>query len=56
VYDVILTTGRHLASIALPASDRVLWAGDGEVMVLGRDSLDVQHVRIHRILEAAPPR
>ncbi|HSM05037.1 MAG TPA: hypothetical protein VK858_10435 [Longimicrobiales bacterium] len=36
-------------SDSLPALGRLVWASPGEVVLLVRDDLDVEHVRVHRV-------
>jgi hypothetical protein len=49
-YEVITRAGRHVASMKLPTDSRFMWAGRGEILLLERDSLDVQYLRLYKIV------
>lgn len=49
-YDVITAAGRHVANIELPLGSTILWSGDAQVLLLERDTLDVQYVRLYDIV------
>lgn len=49
-YDVITAAGRHVANIELPIGSRILWSRDAQVLLLERDTLDVQYIRLYDIV------
>jgi hypothetical protein len=51
-YDVVTQDGAHIASIELPTGSRLLWAGNGQLMLLERDDLDVQYVRLYDLVRS----
>jgi hypothetical protein len=49
-YDVITAAGRHVANIELPIGSSILWSGDAQVLLLERDTLDVQYIRLYDVV------
>jgi hypothetical protein len=39
-----------IATITLPPESRIMWADADEVLLIERDSLDVQYVRIYGLV------
>lgn len=48
-YDVVLSDGTHRATIGLPPVARLLWMSRSEVLLMERDELDVQYLRLYDI-------
>ena len=47
---VLSEAGEPLARVTLPERARLLAVGDGEVVLVVRDDLDVEHVRVHEVV------
>jgi hypothetical protein len=53
VYDVITVSGDHVKTVSLSPGSRLLWADGRQVLLLERDDLDVQYVRLYDLIEGA---
>lgn len=51
-YRIVDTTGRWIASIELPQNTSARWIGDNEILVVHRDDLGVNRVRLHALVES----
>ncbi|MGH7503058.1 MAG: 6-bladed beta-propeller [Longimicrobiales bacterium] len=48
-YSVFTRNGEALGAIMIPPGSRLAWAGEREVILIERDSLDVQYIRVYGI-------
>ena len=53
-YDLVTVNGAHIATVALPSGSQLLWSGKGQVLLLQRDDMDVQYVRLYDLVTAPP--
>jgi hypothetical protein len=48
---IVDTSGRWIASIELPLRTNPRWIGDNEIIVVQRDNLDVNYVRVYTLVK-----
>jgi hypothetical protein len=48
-YRIHTSNGDALGTVLVPGSSRLAWAGENEIILIERDSLDVQYVRVYGI-------
>ena len=52
VFDVLDPEGAFASSVSIPEGNRILQVGEGFVMTLHRDELDVETVRVFRLIRS----